>query len=295
MTAATLTPTLADAYAHCEQVTRAEAKNFAYGIRLLPADQRRALSAVYALSRRIDDIGDGDLPDLEKVSQLSGVRAAVGALDSSNDPVLVAVADVARRFPIPVHAFVELVDGVEMDVRGTTYDTFDELVLYCRRVAGTVGRLCLGIYGTVDKGELARASVLADDLGVALQQTNILRDVREDLIGGRIYVPGEDLRRHGVSLEIDEKGVLGGPPSALASLVCAGAHRADGWYDRGLHLLDLLDRRSRACTAAMAGIYVRLNARLAEAPEAMTTGRISLSGGEKARVAARALILGRTS
>jgi phytoene synthase len=291
---ATLTPTLSDAYEHCESVTRAEAKNFSYGIRLLPADQRRALSAVYALSRRIDDIGDGELPKAEKVVLLEGVRTDVNALDVSSDPVLVAVADVARRFPIPVQAFAELVDGVEMDVCGTSYDSFEELVVYCRRVAGTIGRLCLGIYGTRDPADLARASALADDLGVALQQTNILRDVREDLLGGRIYVPGEDLRRYEVTLAIGADGVLGGPATSLASLIRASALRADDWYARGLRLLELLDRRSRACTAAMAGIYVRLNSRLAASPEAMTTGRIALSGGEKARVAARALVRGRT-
>lgn len=291
----TLTPTVADAYAHCERVTRTEAKNFSYGIRLLPPDKRRALCAVYALSRRVDDIGDGTLPDADKLEQLEGVRRDVRALEASSDAVLVAVADVARRFPIPVSAFLELVDGVEMDVRGTSYDTFDELVVYCRRVAGTIGRLCLGIYGTRDPDGLARASLLADDLGVALQQTNILRDVREDLIEGRVYLPAADLRTFGVCLAIGADGTLGGPPAALGALVRSAAQRAGSWYERGLGLLDLLDRRSRACTAAMAGIYVRLNARLATAPEAMTTSRIALSGGEKARAAASALILGRAS
>lgn len=292
---AVLGPTIAAAYEHCEAVTRSQARNFAYGIRLLPAPQRRALSAVYALSRRIDDIGDGDLPLAEKVCGLQTVREDLAVLDTHTDPVLVAVADVARRFPIPVGAFAELVDGVEMDVRGTTYETFDDLVLYCRRVAGTIGRLCLGVYGTAQNGDLSRATALADDLGVALQQTNILRDVREDLLGGRIYLPTEDLARHHVALAIGTDGVLGGPAHALADLVRTDARRAQAWYARGLHLLDLLDRRSRACTAAMAGIYVRLNSRLLTEPESMTGGRISLSASEKARVAARALLGGAPS
>lgn len=283
-------PTVVQAYELCQLITREQARNFSYGIRLLPPAERRALSAVYALSRRIDDIGDGDLPAADKLRLLAGVRTDVGALDvQGSDPVLVAVADAARRFPIPLTAFVELVDGVEMDVRGTTYDTFDALAGYCRRVAGTVGRLCLGIYGTRNPADLPAAWSLADDLGVGLQQTNILRDVREDLLNGRVYLPAEDLARYGVSLHIDAGGTLGGPPDALRTMVRAGALRAETWYDRGLMLLSLLDRRSRACTAAMAGIYVRLNARLAADPALMTTGRLSLPGREKALVAAGAL------
>jgi phytoene synthase len=280
------TTTVAEAYRICEQVTREQARNFSYGIRLLPVPKRQALSAVYALARRIDDIGDGPLAAAEKKAGLDDVRVAVGSLQEfAADPVYAAVADAARRFPLPLQAFVELVDGVEMDVAGTTYETFDELVVYCRRVAGTVGRLCLGIYGAHD---LPRASRLADDLGVALQQTNVLRDVREDLVAGRVYLPAEDLRRFGVALQIDD-GVLGGPAPELSALVRSSAERARGWYDASLPLLDLLDRRSAACTAAMAGIYVRLNARIAADPLAITTRRLSLPGTEKAAVAVRAL------
>jgi phytoene/squalene synthetase len=191
---AVLTPTVADAYRVCEEVTRREARNFSYGIRLLPTDKRRALSAVYALSRRIDDIGDEPGEPGTKLAELEQVRAQVGALDEQTDPVLAALADAAGRFPLPLQAFSELVDGVQSDVRGQSYETFDELVGYCRQVAGTVGRLCLGVYGATD---LPRASRLADDLGVALQQTNVLRDVREDLATGRIYLPAAELRAAG--------------------------------------------------------------------------------------------------
>lgn len=285
-------PTVAEAYRHCEVVTRRQARNFAYGIRLLHPPQRRALSAVYALARRIDDIGDGGLPDADKLHDLAAVRASVEQLGRSgaapgDDPVLIAVADVAHRYPVPIDAFVELVHGVEMDVHGVTYETFDDLVLYCRRVAGTVGRLCLGIYDATDR---PRAERHADALGVALQQTNILRDVREDLAGGRVYLPAADLRRHGVELRIGPGGVLGGPPHALRELVLDATARAERWYADGLQLLDLLDRRSAACTAAMAGIYVHLNRRLAHDPAALTTGRVSLPGREKAVIAARALL-----
>lgn len=286
-----MSATVDDAYRVCEQVTREQARNFSYGIRLLPASKRRAMSAVYALARRVDDLGDGTLDDTAKLAALDQVRAAVADLESASaDPVYTAVADAARRFPLPVTAFAELVDGVEMDVRGTTYETFDDLVVYCRRVAGTVGRLCLGIYGARD---LDRALVLADDLGVALQQTNVLRDVREDLLNGRVYLPADDLRAHGVTLAVSGE-VLGGPMPALVALVRAGARRARTWYDASLPLLDLLDHRSAACTAAMAGIYVRLNDRIESTPVAITTQRLSLRGSEKAAVALRALVRGTT-
>jgi phytoene synthase len=284
--------TIDQAYARCEEITRTEARNFSYGIRLLPRDKRRALSAVYALSRRIDDIGDepGEPGEPQtKLAQLAEVRTQVGDLDAQTDPVLVAVADAARRFPLPLQAFLELVDGVEADVVGTTYDTFEELVGYCRLVAGTVGRLCLGVYGAAD---MSRAATLADDLGVALQQTNVLRDVREDLLGGRVYLPAKELADAGVTLAVDD-GVLGGPRTELLAYVRTATARARDWYARGLPLLSMLDRRSAACTAAMAGIYVRLNERIAADPAAVTTGRLSLPGTAKAAVAVRALATGR--
>lgn len=289
MTAAA-SPTVAEAYRVCEEVTRTQARNFSYGIRLLPTDKRRALSAVYALSRRIDDLGDEPGEPAAKTAALEQVRGQVADLDAQTDPVLAALADAARRFPLPLQAFSELVDGVEADVRGTAYETFEALVGYCRQVAGTVGRLCLGVYGAPD---LARASRLADDLGVALQQTNVLRDVREDLLSGRVYLPAAELRAAGVTLILSD-GVLGGPREALLGYVRTAAARARQWYDDSLPLLGMLDHRSAACTAAMAGIYVRLNARIAADPAAVTTGRLSLPGSAKAAVAARALLTGRT-
>ena len=172
-----VTTTVSDAYQACELITKQQARNFYYGIRLLPAQKRAALCAVYALSRRIDDIGDGDLPAGDKTSALAAVRASLRNAPL-NDPVMVALADAARRFPIPLGAFDELVDGVEMDIAGRTYQTFDDLVVYCRCVAGSVGRLSLGVFGSRD--DLV-APGYADQLGIALQQTNILRDIREDV------------------------------------------------------------------------------------------------------------------
>jgi phytoene synthase len=279
-----MTVTLADAYAECEAITRREARNFAYGIRLLPADKRTALSAVYALARRIDDIGDGDLPVAEKLAALAAVRAELAAADQSDDRVIRAVHDAALRVPIPMSAFDELVDGVEMDVRGTTYATFADLVGYCRCVAGSIGRLCVGVFGAAD---LDRAVVHADALGIALQQINILRDVREDLMAGRVYLPADELARYGVRLSIGPDGTLRG--NGLEQLVIAASVRAAEWYADGMRLLPLLDRRSAACVSAMAGIYRRLLDRIAAQPELVRDRRLSLSAREKTVVAARAL------
>ncbi len=280
-----MTAALTDAYAECEAITKSEARNFYYGIRLLPAGKRSALSAVYALARRIDDIGDGSLPVPEKLTALADVRASLSRRDNS-DPVMAAVHDAARRFPLPLGAFGELIDGVEMDVVGRRYATFDELVTYCTCVAGSIGRLSLSIFGGSEEW---RAPAYANALGVALQQTNILRDVREDLVLGRVYLPAEDLERFGVDLRLTGDGRLDDCDGALDALIRDAAARASAWYDDGLRLLPLLDRRSAACCAAMAGIYRALLDRIEHDPRPSYEHRLSLSGWEKTRVAARAM------
>jgi phytoene synthase len=289
-----------EAYAQCEQITWEQARNFAYGIRLLPPDKRRALAAVYAYARRIDDIGDGDLLAGEKTAQLEAARQQVRALVArvkgdtaavldDSDPVLVALTDAGARFQTPLEAFEELIDGCLADVNQATYETFDDLLYYCRCVAGSIGRLSLGIYGATQPERQAK---LADDLGVALQLTNILRDVREDFLNNRIYLPKEDLDKFGI-----EFAPFGEPepfPSEamqarFANLVEFEANRAREWYGSGLRLLATIDRRSAACTGAMAGIYRRLLERIARNPHAVLEGRMSLPGSEKALVAAQAL------
>jgi phytoene synthase len=274
---------IATAYRVCEQITRAEASNFAYGIRLLPARKRRALSAIYAMSRRIDDIGDGTLPDEEKLRRLDEVRADLhGSGADTDDAVLVALADASARLPIPLDAFDDLIDGVEMDARRLIYATFDEVVVYCRRVAGSIGRLSLGVF---EPRDMARAKPLADDLGVALQLTNILRDVREDLLRGRVYVPREDLRRFGVELRLDAPS-----DGAFEALIRFEADRAIAWFERGLQLLPLLDLRSAACAGTMARIYRRLLDRIRRDPSEVMRRRVSLPLWEKALVAARGFV-----
>jgi phytoene synthase len=306
------------AYAHCEAVVRSQAKNFAYGITLLPGPKRRALSAVYAFARRIDDIGDGTLPAADKIAALDEARASVtllaacagggggaggGGVDGSggdgsgrggaggggssaasdaivDDLVLLALWDAARVFPIPVAAFGELIDGCEADVRGTKYATFADLEHYCRCVAGSIGRLSLGVFGSRDP----QADGLADALGVALQVTNILRDIREDLGNGRVYLPAEDLEKFGCTLTPPD--AMAGP---MAELMRFEADRAREWYATGLRLIPLLDRRSSACTGAMAGIYRQLLEQISAAPEVALGQRMSLPGREKARIAMTAV------
>ncbi len=330
---------IADAYGHCESVTRAQAANFFYGIRLLPRDRRRAMCAVYAFARRVDDIGDGTLEPEEKLRRLDRETAALAAIapaGAGEDAVMVALADTQRRFALPGDALSELIEGVRMDVKGVTYESFEDLVVYCRRVAGAIGRASLAIFGLREGagGTVTGAEGLADDLGVALQLTNILRDVREDAQNGRVYLPAEDLRRFGVIAggEQAQVGTLKGTPHggghpgghrqagghAAAELLGALDHAAAGpaqgglgdavaperlfelvrfeserareWFDRGIALTGLLDRRSAACVLAMAGIYRRLLERIDAHPEEAVRRRMSLPAREKAWVAARGML-----
>jgi phytoene synthase len=266
------------AYDHCRQVARGSGSSFYAGMRLLAPDRRAAMFAIYALARRIDDLADDG--DADALAQLAALRDALAAPAASTDPVLVALADAAARFPIPLEAFGDLIDGAESDLRGTELETFADLELYCRRVAGSIGRLSLGVFDCSDR---VRGSALADDLGVALQIGNILRDVSEDLPQGRVYLPAEDLRRFDCEV-VD--GELCGP----AELVIAfEAQRGLEWLTRGLDLIPLLDRRSAACVLAMAGKYRRLLERIAAEPASVLCTRPSLRTWEKGLVLARSV------
>jgi phytoene synthase len=319
---------VADAYRQCEAITRRRAANFYYGIRLLPAEKRRAMSAVYAFARRVDDIGDGPLAPEQKLRQLEEQARALEQLAQRAsvpvapvDPVMAALADACARFQLPIDALGELIEGVRMDVAGASYERFEDLLLYCRRVAGAIGRLCLAVFGAraqrmSDGGE---AQALADDLGVALQLTNILRDVREDAENGRVYLPAEDLRAFGltsaegtsapavlaslagaVSARGDGSASAGatsanGSAAAadagqLAALMRFEAERAQQWFERGIALVEVLDRRSAACVLAMAGIYERLLERVAADPERALAQRVALAPWEKAWVAAASML-----
>ena len=344
----------AEAYRHCEALTRRSAANFYYGIRLLPPQRRKAMCAVYAFARRVDDIGDGPLAREEKLRALGAQGQALARLPRAThardglpdgadadpvmialpdgadaDPVMIALADAYDRFQVPPDALEALIEGVRMDVEGVAYETFDDLVLYCRRVAGAIGRACLAIFALREQnaGGRERAGRLADDLGVALQLTNILRDVREDAESGRMYLPAQDLRRFGVIAAGEERDAPAlvaalaraggarpggeGPQSRtqapartrdpaagdgelgwLCALVRFEADRARAWLQRGIALTSLLDRRSAACVLAMANIYGRLLGRIEADPRRALSERMALGRSEKAWVAARGLLGG---
>jgi phytoene synthase len=271
---------VAAAYAECRGISRASGSTFYTGMRLLPTDRRDAIFAIYALARRIDDVADGELATEDKLDALGDIRAQLDRLPETDDLVLAAVADAARRYPIPLAAFDDLVAGAEMDVRGHEYATFADTELYGRRVAGSIGRLTLGVFETTDR---ARAEQLAEELGVALQLTNILRDLSEDLRNGRCYLPGEDFYRFGCSVK-DSR--IDGPAELL---VAFEAQRALNRLALGLTLVPLLDRRSAACVLAMAGAYRRLLERIALHPELVLQGRPRLRRWEKGLVLAQSL------
>ncbi len=318
------------AYRQCESLTRAAARNFYWGIRLLPARKRRAMCAVYAFARRVDDIADGGLEREEKLRRLDAAAAALERLSPRDtDPVMAALADASARFQLPREALEEVIEGVRMDVIGTSYADFKELEVYCRRVAGSIGRLCLAIFGTraggrgemkgtdsgagagVDAAAAPRpASELADDLGVALQLANIARDLREDAERGRVYLPARDLVRYHLHDEgpldaralqalareasVAEPSVVagfdGGDVGQLYALMRFQCLRSRDWFHRGMELVALLDRRSAACVLAMAGIYWRLLHHIEERPDRALARRARLKKREKAWVAARALL-----
>ena len=277
------------AYERCMAITRREAKNFYYGIRLLRPPKRRAMAALYAFARYIDDIGDGDAPPEVKLSQLASLReitleiTGVGggvAAPADLEAITAGVAYAAREFPIPVEAFEEIIAGCEEDSKQTSYQTIDETVRYCRLVAGSVGRLSLGVFGS-DAPDITPK--IADDLGVALQLTNILRDIVEDADMGRVYLPAEDIAKFECAPD------LSGPRENVGELVMFESERALEWFDKGFELLGHLDRRSRACVSAMSGIYFRLLRRIRQNPAAVLDGRMSLPAWEKSLVAARSL------
>jgi len=283
------------AYRRCEEITRAEAANFYYGIRLLPRFKRQAMCAVYAFARRVDDIGDSALETRvgphQQLAALAAERAMLGTLGDDaaglDDPVRTALAHASVSYRLPLDALELLVEGVEFDVRGTHYETFDELVGYCRRVAGSVGRLCLAIFS--DGAEPAGAATRADDLGVAMQLTNILRDIREDEQLGRVYLPAEDLRRFGF------EGAPAAGAEGAEELILFEARRASDWFDRGLQLTGILDSRSASCVLAMTGIYRSILDRILEDPSQVLAGRISLTTWQKAWVAVHSLATARAS
>ena len=227
-----------EAYAEVGRITRREAKNFAYGIMVLPKAKRQAIAAIYAFARSVDDVADGELPPEQKRVKLEELRAA---LDSDPaDPVFVALLDARERFGIPREPLAALVDGGLQDLEQSTYADFDDLRGYCEKVAGAVGLACVPVYGSDDTER-------AMTLGIALQLINIIRDVDEDRRLGRVYLPQDEI----AAFEVEKLA----PSPEFRELMAFQAARARTYLAEGLRLLDSLDRRSALCVGTFAGLY----------------------------------------
>jgi 15-cis-phytoene synthase len=268
-----------EAYADVLRITNETAGNFAWGIRLLPGPKRRAVAALYAFARVVDDLADREVPAR---AELGYWQVAVRALPESpdGDAILVALADAMVRFEIPQDALEDLVRGALMDCDRSRYGNWEELREYCRCVAGAVGLACTAVYGPSDA---AAAGPRAETLGLALQQINIMRDVAEDWRLGRVYLPQEELERFGVT----ESDLAAGRVSpAWHALMEEQGRRAERLMREGLELLPLLDRRSALCVRAFAGIYKGLLVQMRGRGYDVFTRRPQLSAVGKVRAVA---------
>ena len=263
-----------EAYAEVGRITRREAKNFAYGIMVLPSEKRRAIAAVYAYARRVDDVADGELPLHEKRARLEELRAALDG-DGPPDPVFVALGDARERFGIPREPLAALIDGGLQDTEQSTYADFEELRGYCEKVAGAVGLACVPVYGSDDTER-------AMTLGIALQLINIIRDVDEDRRLGRVYLPQDEL----AAFEVDELA----PTPQFRDLMAYEAARARTYLAEGLHLLESLDRRSALCVGTFAGLYRETLDRIEAGGFDVFGEKTRLSTARKLAVVARGLL-----
>lgn len=262
-----------EAYAEVQRLTRRRAKNFAYGIMVLPRPRRRAIAAVYAFAREVDDVADGDLPDGEKRARLEALHEAVEAPPGER-AMLVALADARARYAIPAEPLHALIDGGLMDLERTRYATFDELREYCLRVAGAVGAACLPVYGGTDRQR-------AETLGIALQLINICRDVAEDWRLDRVYLPQEELASFGVT---EDDIAAGRVTPEWRALMAYQAARARAHLADGIRLVQELDARSAACVSTFAGLYRATLDRIETSGYDVFDGPPHLSALEKLRI-----------
>ena len=267
------------AYEECRSITRQEAKNFYYAFLTLPSAQRKAIYVAYAFCRYCDDSVDQVASTEEKLSNLRGLQHELDKTYSGHarEPVFVALADVAQNYDIPQEYFHEVISGVESDLVKDRYEDFDQLRRYCYQVASVVGLICLQIFGYKDDAAKQRAI----DLGLAMQLTNIARDVQEDLGYGRIYLPQDEIARFGYSEEELKSGVVN---EAFTELMRFQAQRARSYFQSGFQLLPYLSLRSRACPAVLGRLYSKVLERIEDADFDVLNNRISLSTGEKVRV-----------
>lgn len=273
------------AYRHCEQVVRERANNFRWSFPFLPADKKRAMFAVYAFCRMVDDIADGDLPPADKRARLADTAARLRAPDSAagDHPVFTALADARARFPLPLDAFESLVEGARQDLEVSRYATWADLERYCDLVASSVGLICLEIFTYASPAARERAV----SLGRAMQLSNILRDVREDAARGRIYLPIEDLDRH----EVTEAQILAGRRTpGLRNLLDFETARARSLFERARDLPSCLPRHARSCPIILAKLYGAILDRIERADYDVFNERVSLTGPRKAWIAFTGLL-----
>ena len=277
---------LSAAYDHCQALTKREAKNFYYGFMLLSAAQRRAIYAAYAFARECDDIVDAGLPPQEASLRLAAYRESLDRClqGRPRGPVFLALRDAIDRYRIPHEYFYRLIEGVETDLTVRRYASFEELKRYCHLVASVVGLISIEVFGYRGDGQ---ARERAADLGIALQLTNILRDLQEDLRRDRIYLPLDELARFAYT-EDDLRA--GAATDAFHRLISFQVERARKYYESGRRLLPYLPRRARACVALMVGIYSTILDDIERAPETVLRRRLSLSAGQKLALAGRELV-----
>jgi phytoene synthase len=265
----------------CEDMARREAANFYWGFIALPRQQRIAIYALYDFARQVDD--DADLEGRSsRHARLDHHRRRLRETrpGDTTDPVMGVLALAMRRYSIPIEELDMLIDGVAMDLTTTRYSTWDELGLYANLVASVVGRMCVRIFGFRDPIALERA----DELGVALQLINILRDVREDAARGRIYLPADELAAYGIS----EHDILEGRAApGWNQFMAMQAARARRLHASGLRVTESIPTQPAVCVRTMAGIYLGILERIEAAPDLPLRGRARLSKAAKLGVMAR--------
>lgn len=263
--------------------------NFYYSFLALPPDKRRAIVAVWDFCRAIDDaVDEASSTDAarQEIARWRSELAAAFDRGVPRSPQAIALAPLVPRFNLPRSAFEALIEGVEMDLGCRRYETFDELYEYCIRVASAVGLICLEIFGYRD----TRSRQYAIDLGVALQLTNILRDVPGDLRRGRVYIPQQDLRDHGCSeadLEREARAAGNGVRSgAVKALLRQQAERAREYYERAARELPRADRRRLAAAEIMGAIYRGILTRIEAADYDVFSRVVSIPRPRRALIAA---------
>ena len=272
---------LESAYEACRLITRREAKNFYYAFLTLPSAKRRAIYAVYAFCRHCDDSVDEGTSSNAKIKAIAELQSELDTAykRETSNPIYLALADAAHNYEIPQDYFKEVILGVESDLVKDRFQNFKELRKYCYRVASVVGLICLQIFGYEDED----AKEYAIDLGLAMQLTNIIRDVQEDFDMGRIYLPQDEMFKFGYTEDDLKNGVRN---KALKDLMMFQSERAREYFKSGFKLLPYLSRRSRACPAVLGTLYSKVLDRIEASDYDVLENRVSLSKGEKLRITA---------